>query len=74
MHSDTVDYPSLDGIYGLTSYLGDKRWRTLLWVKGVRIHLGDFEHYDDSFWLKRNTWSAADVELTYYLALLQMAS
>jgi outer membrane protein assembly factor BamB len=48
MHIDTAAYPSLDGIYALTSYLGDPKWRTLLWIKNVRIYLGDFDNYEDA--------------------------
>jgi hypothetical protein len=52
MHSDTDNYPSLDGIYQLTSYLGDPKWRTLLWINGIRIHLGDFDNYEDAIKVK----------------------
>jgi hypothetical protein len=48
MHGDTENCPSLDGIYALTSYLGDPRWRTLLWIDGARIHLGDFDNYEEA--------------------------
>jgi hypothetical protein len=48
MHSDTENLPSLDGIYRLPSYLDGPIWRTLIWIKGVRVHLGDFDNYEDA--------------------------